>query len=380
MTVSFLLLVTQGRLLEDAATPVHLKRGVHGRKLLEEGMDPACLATKCPMHLAGCIHDSGCMKALLGIQACREDPLRTKLKSMCNPFPVSPLLPVVDACVNLAVYSFKDNQAFTDLTSCAQSNTCLTGVTQADMATCGTVPVQLNWNTAAFTPADLWETRFAAGLAHAGQNYTVVGGLNHGWDCTKQQHFQFSYSADSVPVLSAVHTVNLAANMGPLKFPYLMALGGAPVAKWDNMVFKTCPIPDNGQQPVCPQPGVWSETLATAGIRESDPVLVLDVDPPLDSSAAGAKDAYAAEHPNGADFALILMGVNVGSVPGIIIPNDADDMSKRVYYGGIPGGQILARDGLDLNRVQMGQKIKKLQATWRDKYGDLSFGSWCKLY
>jgi hypothetical protein len=87
VTVSCLLLVlvtttvfpaaTQGRLLEDTATPYHSERDVHGRRLLEEGMDPACLATKCGMHLAGCIQDTGCMKALLGIQACKEDPLLT---------------------------------------------------------------------------------------------------------------------------------------------------------------------------------------------------------------------------------------------------------------------------------------------------------------
>jgi hypothetical protein len=135
---------------------------------------------------------------------------------MCNPFPVYPLLPVVDSCVNLAVYSFKDNKALTEVTACAQDQNCLTGVTQADMITCGTVPVQKNWNTAAFTPSDLWEARFAAGLATT-KTYSVVKGLNHGWDCTKKQQFQFSYTAavDGVPpVLSAIHTVNLAANMG----------------------------------------------------------------------------------------------------------------------------------------------------------------------
>lgn len=337
------------------------------RQLLEEGIDQACLASLCMGPLTGCLADSGCMKALLGVQVCREDPLLTKLKSMCNPFPVSPLLPVVDACVNLAIYLFKDNPMLVNLTRCAQQNNCLTGL--ADISTCASVPVESNWNTNAFTPPDLWEARFEVGLARPGTRYTVVSGMNHGWDCMKEQHFQFSSSAMQ-GTLRARHILNLTANIGALRFPYLATLGGAPTALWD-IVYNTCPVPGIGEQPACSQPGVWSEELTTAGIHESDPWLVLDVDPPLKS----AKDGYAR---TGADFALVIMANNVGPIPNIFIPDNK--IPGKQYPGGIPGGYILARDGLNLPRPAMVSKIAALQRQWARKYGDLSFDSWCKLY
>lgn len=123
---------THARLLTDPFTTPHRNVPVHGRKLLEEGMDMTCLAQQCMLPLAKCLAESGCMKALLGVQMCKEDPLLSKLKSMCYPFPVYPLLPPLDACVNLAIYSFKENLAPGELTRCAQTPpvgpTCLTGV------------------------------------------------------------------------------------------------------------------------------------------------------------------------------------------------------------------------------------------------------------
>lgn len=95
------------------------------------------------------------------------------------------------------------------LTASALTAVCLafgTGVTKADMIACGTVPVESNWRTDAFTDPDLWAARFKVGLARPGTSYTVVKGLNYGWDCMKSQRFQFTYSEGPPPVLKDTHT------------------------------------------------------------------------------------------------------------------------------------------------------------------------------
>lgn len=59
--------IVHARLFTDPFTTSHIDVPNHGSKLLEEGMDMACLAQQC-------LVDSGCMKALLGVQMCKEDP------------------------------------------------------------------------------------------------------------------------------------------------------------------------------------------------------------------------------------------------------------------------------------------------------------------
>lgn len=60
---------------------------------------------------------------------------------------------------------------------------------------------------------------------------------------------------------------------------------------------------------------------------------MLEIDPPLEGAVQGYTVA-------GADFALVLMAVNVGPVDDVYIDG--------VHPGGVPGGYILARDGLGL--------------------------------
>jgi hypothetical protein len=305
------------------------------------------------------------MKALLGVQMCREDPLLSKLVSSCNPIPLKPLRPVVDACVNLAIYSFKDNPALGTLTDCAQQHSCLTGVSQAETDCANATNPQplggpeLDWklpppfDPTQPNPTNRWDVPFQR-LAESGKAYTVVKGLNHGWDCFKKQQFTFVYNSnDPSGAYKVVHTLNLTANMGLLKFPYLMTLGGANTATWPDITFKYCPVPETE---TCRQPGVYTEVLTTAGIKESDPWLVLDV-------SADSK------------YALVLMAVNVGPSPNIYLQNQ----HSLPVPGGIPGGYILVQDGLGLSRAQMAALITKLERVWAGTYG-IDFTPWCKLY
>ncbi|WIA40496.1 hypothetical protein OEZ86_013848 [Tetradesmus obliquus] len=314
-----------------------------------QGIDQNCLLAKCGQPTGACLGDTECQAAVFALQACRSSTSLVQLVSQCNPKPQSynptkPIPPLMDQCVNIASYWYKDNARFYDLTRCAQNSTCLTGISPK-----GCTPWP--WS-------DSNKKVFRSSKAEFEAVFDAMAASNKRWEFVMHAHFGWCLRGFKLRTFTATNNVTgktsrtleytVNVNISRRAFPNELKSmpGGKPLVRWTRKQVWAR----------------WDERISsyrmemfTAGVFESDPWLVLSPYPPFtNTTSSNGTNSTTKLTPQAV---LLLSAVNVGPIK-------------------LPAGEFGAPDGTVFAPVG-GKVPPEAYSYWSKLYGLDFANTWC---